>query len=257
MHEHLHPRIDGYFLMADAFYNTMRQENFISADWQKRSVTPSAYYRQHWGFTLLDSVYAALIITHLKGGWPFKKGGRNVALYLYTPVTKEDSVALEVVKTRSTTLEMGHIELGRYHESRREYEQALREYEALIYTVPNLDLFYESALNILMTTRQYRRALLLLEDALKYDESGFIYKWIGQTHLALGETQEGILALEKASVLVPKDAQVLFNLTRACYNTSQFEKGDAMLARFKSMVPNTNVIEELEALKKSMRDRKN
>jgi tetratricopeptide (TPR) repeat protein len=257
MYEHLHPRIDGYFLMADAFYNTMRQENFISADWQKRTITPSAYYRQHWGFTLLDSVYAALTITHLKGGWPFKKEGRNVALYLYTPVTKEDSVALEILKTGNTTLEMGHIELARYHETRKEYEQALREYEALIYTVPNLDLFYESAMNILLTTQQYRRALLLMEDALKYNESGFIYKWIGQTRLALGETQEGILALEKASVLLPKDAQVLYNLTRACYNTSQFEKGDATLARFKSMVPNTTVIEELETLKKSMRDRKN
>jgi tetratricopeptide (TPR) repeat protein len=253
MYEHLHPKIDGYFLMADAFYNTMRQENFISSDWQKHTMMPSSYYRDHWGITPLDSVYAALTIIHLKGGWPFKKEGPNLALYEYTPVTKEDSIALQILKTGSSTLELGHMELASYYEKRGEYERAFREYEALIYTVPNLDLFYEPALKILLTTRQYNRALALLEDALKYNESGFVYKWIGQIRLALGDTREGIRVLEKARVLLPKDAQLLFNLTRAYYNTSQFEKGDATLARLKSIAPNTAAIRELEAYKKSTR----
>ena len=124
---------------------------------------------------------------------------------------------------------------------------------ALVYTVPNLDLFYESALNVLLSTQQYKRALVLLEDALKYNESGFIYKWIGQIHLALGEIQKGILVLEKASTLLPKDSQLLFNLTRAYYNTSQFEKGDATLTQLKGTVSNQAIVEELEALKESTR----
>jgi tetratricopeptide (TPR) repeat protein len=251
MHDHLHPKIDGYFMMADAFYNTMRQEHFISSDWQKHTLMPSSYYRDHWGFTTLDSVYAALTIIHLKGGWPFKKEGPNLALYEYTPVTKEDSVALQILKTGSSTLELGHMELANYYEKRREYERAFREYEALIYTVPNLDLFYEPALKILLATQQYERALLLLEDALKYNESGFVYKWIGQIRLAGGDTQEGIRVLEKARVLLPGDAQLLFNLTRAYYKTSQFEKGDATLARLRSIAPNTAAIRELEKFRKS------
>jgi tetratricopeptide (TPR) repeat protein len=254
MHEHLHPKIDGYFLMADAFYNTMRQENFISSDWQKHTVVPSSYYRHHWGTTPLDSVYAALTIIHLKGGWPFKKEGPNLSLYEYTPVTKEDSIALQILKTGSSTLELGHMELASYCEKRGEYERAFREYEALIYTVPNLDLFYEPALKILLTTRQYKRALMLLEDALKYNESGFVYKWIGQIRLAVGDTQEGIRVLEKARILLPEDAQLLFNLTRAYYNSSQLEKGDATLARLRNVAPNTPAIRELEAYKRSTRD---
>jgi tetratricopeptide (TPR) repeat protein len=252
MHEHLHPKIDGYFLMADAFYNTMRQEHFIESDWQKRSILPSSYYRDHWGITPLDSVYAALTIIHLKGGWPFKKEGPNLSLYEYTPVTKEDSIALQIL-TRSSTLELGHMELANYYEKRGEYERAFREYEALIYTVPNLDLFYEPALQILLTTQQYKRALLLLEDALKYNESGFVYKWIGQIRLAIGDTEEGIRVLEKARVHLPEDVQLLFNLTRAYYNTSQFEKGDTILARLRNVAPNTPAIRELEEHKKSIR----
>jgi tetratricopeptide (TPR) repeat protein len=145
------------------------------------------------------------------------------------------------------------MELASYYEKRGEYERAFREYEALIYTVPNLDLFYEPALKILLTMQQYNRALALLEDALKYNESGFVYKWIGQIRLALGDTQEGIRVLEKARVLLPGDAQLLFNLTRAYYSASQFEKGDATLARLKSIAPNTRAIRDLEVYKKSAR----
>ena len=255
MHEHLHPTIDGYFLMADAFYHMMQQRNFISTNWQSHSIKPSSYYRNHWGFTTLDSVYAALTIIHLKGGWPFKTGGPNVSLYQYVPVTKEDSVALNILKTGTSTLEIGHMELGEYYEKRGEHERAFREYEALIYTVPNLDLFYEPALNILLATKQYTRALLLFEDALKFNGSGFVHKWDGQIRLALGDTRGGIRVLERARTLLPDDVQLLYNLARAYYSSSQFRNGDAVLARLKRVAPDATMIAELEAFRRSIGSR--
>lgn len=252
IHEHLHPNIDGYFLMADAFFNTMRQQNFISLEWQNQNIKPVSYYRQHWGFTRLDSVYAALTITHLKGGWPFKNTGPNLMLYQFMPTTKEDSIALNVLKTGESTLELGHIELAQYYESRGELERAFHEYKALIYTVPSLDIFYEPTLKFLLMTEQYQRALQILNDALKYNQSFFIYKWIGQIHLALNHTQQGISFLEQARKLTPDDAQLLYNLTRAYYNTSQFKSGDEILIQLKKILANPSLIAELEALKGSV-----
>jgi len=255
IHEHLHPNIDGYFLMAEAFYHTMRQQNFISPDWLNQNIKPISYYRQNWGFTRLDSVYAVLTIAHLKGGWPFKNTGPNLVLYQFMPTTKQDSIALNVLKTGESTLELGHLELAQYYENRGELERAFQEYKALIYTVPNLDLFYEPTLKFLLTTEQYERALQILNDALKYNESFFIYKWIGQIHLALNHTQQGISFLEKARNMVPDDAQLLYNLTRAYYNVSQFKSGDEILAQLKKILSNPAVIAELEALKKPVTDR--
>jgi tetratricopeptide (TPR) repeat protein len=94
---------------------------------------------------------------------------------------------------------------------------------------------------------------LLLEDALKYNDSGFIQKWVGQIRLALGETQEGIRVLEKARLLLPDDGQLLYNLTRAYYNSSQFDKGDEVLGRLRGDARNTAAVAELEALRKSIR----
>ena len=255
MNEHLHPNINGYFLMADAFYNAMKQERFISADWQDNNIKPNSYYQDRWGFTALDSSYALLTIRHLKGGWPFKKEGPNTFLFQYNPKTKEDSIALNILVSGDLTLELGHIELARYYELQKNYERAFQENLALIYTVPNLDLFYDPALKILLTTSQYERALLLFEDALKYNNSGFIIKWVGQLHLALGNTKEGIILLEKAKDILPEDMQLLFNLTRAYYNTFQFEKGDAILVRLKSTAISLSAIQELESIRNLLKNR--
>src|SRR3989304_4457476 len=40
--EHLHPNVDGYFLMADAFFNEMRKNNFISQTWDTSKIKPSS-----------------------------------------------------------------------------------------------------------------------------------------------------------------------------------------------------------------------
>jgi lysophospholipase L1-like esterase len=49
IHEHVHPNIDGYFLMADAFYETMRKEKFISKAWDENRIKTSDYYKKIWG----------------------------------------------------------------------------------------------------------------------------------------------------------------------------------------------------------------
>ncbi|OGC08435.1 hypothetical protein A2V82_15415, partial [candidate division KSB1 bacterium RBG_16_48_16] len=195
--DHLHPNIDGYFLMADAFYNTMRREKLISADWPGQYIKPVSYYRQNWGFTKLDSTYAALTIAHLKGGWPFKESGANLSLYEFNPSTKEDSIVLNILKTGQSTLELGHVELAGFYEQHGDWRRAFDEYRALIYTVPCLDVFYEPTVNLLVSNQQYEQVLALLYDALKYNESFFIYKWIGQMNLSLNYTERGIFFLEK------------------------------------------------------------
>ena len=255
MNEHLHPNIDGYFLMADAFYNTMRKEKFISSKWDERFIKPSIYYQSHWGFTNLDSTYASLVIRQLKGGWPFKKEGPNTALYDFKPKNKVDSLALSIVKTGRKTLEMGHIELAQYYQNKKDYEKAFQENKALIYTVPRLDLFYEPVLEILLNAHQYDMALSLMEDALKYNKSGFVYKWAGQLQLANGKVNDGISKLETARKLLPGDPLLLYNLARAYYNTSQLEKGNAILLQLKKTSINPAAIKELESLKNQLDDK--
>jgi tetratricopeptide (TPR) repeat protein len=249
MHEHLHPNVDGYFLMADAFFNAMRHKGVPAATWDGRDLKPSSWYRAHWGITALDSASAALIVRHLRGGWPFRKAGANTVLERFKTSSKVDSIALDILKTGASTLEQGHIALGDAFLKSGRIEAAFREYEALVYTVPNLDLFYEPALKILLDSGQYERGLAFMEQGLRFNDSAFMWKWAGQLRLALGDTPGGIAACEKALAQSPGDGQLVYNLSRAYYKASRIGDGDRMAGRFRALGPDPALLAELDAMR--------
>ena len=252
MLDHLHPNIDGYFLMADAFYNTMRDAKLISTNWEQKNTKPSAYYRNNWGYTPLDSMYAYLSVLQLKGGWPFIKTDEpNFALSNYIPINKIDSVAAAILLTRELTLEQGHIELANYYDRKGKPELEFKEFNALIYTVPYLDLFYEPAIKILTKLGDYNHALQLLFQLLYYQKSAFAYQWIGQIYLINNETIKGITFLEKAIKTGSQDMLLLYNLGRAYYNISQFAEGDSIITRLKEKSADKTLISNLELFRKT------
>ncbi|RPI03449.1 MAG: hypothetical protein EHM72_01480 [Calditrichaeota bacterium] len=248
MTEHLHPNIDGYFIMADAFYRLLRDRRMIKADW--KLVRPMQDYRRHWGYTQLDSVYAALTIAHLKSGWPFHPADQpNRFFELFQPKSREEAVVKNILLTGSQTLEQGHLELAAFYEQKGEFEKAYREYLALTFIVPYLDLFYQPMIELLMKQQEYSLALSVLYDALKYQDSAFVYKWIGQIYLVTGETRRGLRVLEEALKRDPHDAQAMYNTCRGYFNLGDIAHGDPWFLKFKSLVPNAPEIVELEQLR--------
>jgi len=245
MVDHLHPNREGYFLMADAFYKSMQEAGWIQSAWPDAKHNGSTRLNTEWGFTRLDSMYAELNILHLKGGWPFRDTGPNLALERFIPQTYIDSVALRIVKTHQLTLEMGHIQVANRYKRSGDIDRALAEYEALIYSVPFLDLFYEPALELLISHHRYEQALGMLRDAVKYNQSVFIRKWMGQMQLALNNTREGIAILKEVHKQEPEDPQVLFNLARAYYTTGRITAGENLRSELELRFPDSPYLDRL------------
>jgi lysophospholipase L1-like esterase len=252
LHEHVHPNVDGYFLMADAFFETLRKENFIETPWHNNLIKPSEYYHARWGMTSLDSVYASDIILRLKSRWPFSKEQRpELTLALFNPLTKIDSLAAQILVAGEQTLEQGHIALARYYEGRGELQNAFHEYRALIYTVPYVDLFYEPAIKVLVEMKNYPEALDLLQDLSQYQQTAFVSQWIGQIYLLSHEISKGIVFLEKARQQGPVNSVLLYNLGRAYFTSSQFEKGNEILGQLEQSTSDNALISKLEESKRS------
>lgn len=249
MHEHLHPKKNGYFLMAEAFYNTMKKRKFISEKWPSISNN----YSKNWGFTDLDSVYAQMSIIHLKGDWPFVQSGKeNDALERIPKLNYVDSLAYEIHLDEELTLEGGHLALGRYYEQKGAYRKALKEYIALIYQMPNADAFYEPAIQLLSKTRNYRFAISLLNDALKYHKSTLIYAWMGQFSSAIGDYEQARKYLELGIKDRPGDILVLYHLALSYYNLKLMEKGDQILKQLEMINPSLEQITQLKKLRNSV-----
>jgi len=70
MLEHLHPNLSGYFVMADAFYDTLHEHGAIGP-W-RQPVSEEQALRE-LPVTEVDRLYGEYRIRHLTAGWPFSR----------------------------------------------------------------------------------------------------------------------------------------------------------------------------------------
>jgi len=255
--EHVHPTYAGYFLMAEAFYKTMYQTGMVDAQWSNYIENPAADFMPRWGYTELDQIYAGLVTENLKSGWPFVKDKFSTITgsYLlnhFTPQNKLDSIALAACTDAKYSIQVGHLDLGEFYEKNGDFDRALAEYKSLIYIIPTMDMVYENALNLLLKTQNYEKANQLMQDAVKFSQSAYIYKWLGQTYLPLNKLREGLTYLTCSFELDSKDRQVLFNLVRAYYGVSDISNGDKYLRIYQESFPNDPGIEQLKKFRQSL-----
>lgn len=223
--EHLHPNMDGYFLMADGFFRTLRAEGFIGREWDTGRTKNSVEYKRNWGMTALDTIYGNLSIRWLKGGWPFQpKEFHNTSLETYTPRNKIDSTALQVLIDMEMGLEVGHLNLAKHYRERKEYEQAYKEYRALIYTIPHEIMFYEGAAEMLLELNQEKKAISILEESLRIRKNAFAIKQLARLYLLNGNTNKALLYLAQADPAQIKDEEFLNILAHTYIAAGQFEK---------------------------------
>jgi predicted Zn-dependent protease len=100
--------------------------------------------------------------------------------------------------------------------------------------------------------KKYNEALKVLQELLKYQQTSFVYQWIGQIYLINHELSKGIVYLEKARQNDSRNSVLLYNLGRAYFNTSQFEKGNEIIGQLKQSSSDLSFISKLEAYKKSL-----
>jgi len=172
--EHLHPNIDGYFLMADAFLNALRDHGMIGKTWDSTLIRPWKFYRKNWGFTELDSTIAYLRVQNLKSGWPFKPDTTvNNFIFTYKPKGKIDSLAFLALKYSNISVEKVHKDLAEYFKSIGDLKRASKEYLSLAYLHPFNSSYYHYAADLASKTKDYDNAIRILEDSPFPDTSAF------------------------------------------------------------------------------------
>jgi len=230
--EHLHPNVQGYFIMADAFLHTMKDAHFISPQWPEARILPKSYYQQNWGMTELDTVSANLDIFYLKGGWPFKpKNQPNHALEDYVPSTKAESLAVNILINDNYSPVVGHVDMAKYFEKKGKYEQAYQEYKAAYYSIPSELEFYKGAVENLLKINATGQALAVLKMAQRYGHDAVTDKWMGSLLAADGQFAEAAPFLERALEASPEDKPLMRNLMRVYEHLQMSDKATAMAAK--------------------------
>ncbi len=198
--EHLHPNVDGYFLMADAFFQTLKQHHFITTEWETLNSKPSSYYRNNWGYTELDSMIVDIRIKTLKAGWPFNLNQYSKRIpkeYLAKGIVGK--MAAEYYNNKANrAYEEGHLELATHYAQKNQYIKAYKEYLSLIKLHPYLTELYYDAAKLLLADQEYTQALELINSAPLLVKNFDYYFITGYIQLELKEYGQAIKALEKA-----------------------------------------------------------
>jgi len=242
--EHLHPNIDGYFLIADAFYTAIINKQLIGK-LNVQNFKQSEYYRKNWGFTELDSITAALSVNKIKAGWPFRpEGEANNFITQYKPNGIVDSIAYQSVRYTDITPAFAHRYLAKVFIAQNAPEKAIREYLANLRIEPYNIENYIDAGNLLFQTGQYDKTLEILHQALNINRDTYILSLIGETYISEKDFAKAIPFLEE---VVKKDPdfnkQKMLKLLYEAYNQSgESAKANDILSNNKSVFSQGNPV---------------
>jgi tetratricopeptide (TPR) repeat protein len=245
MIDHLHPNKDGYFLMADAFFNIMQEQKLISDTWDTSRIKSSEYYNRNWGYTTLDSLVAGLSIKKLKAGWPFQpESVVNNFKLSYKPDSFLDSIALMCIKYENVHIADKHIDLARYYALSGENIKAFNEIYSLIKTYPFYTQYYLQAAEYLYNAGDYENVRRLLL-SVPYPRNDFLSLLnIGKMYQKIGDHSDAIVCFEHAKTVMKKEDNLEYLLTvlyKSYKETGNTGKLNDVLSEIKKKKINFNV----------------
>ena len=209
MTEHLHPNIDGYFLMADAFFEKIL-ESGIAGDPVVSQRINIEYIKNNYGYTILDSLLANHHIEMLKGNWPFVKVGEEFDyMKEYKPKSYLDSITFSILIDDDLSLGTVRYQIAQQYDKNDMYIEAFKEYDAVIRTNPYIAQIYRDAATVLVNLSDLQQALKYFQKSLVYEESGFAYFKIGEICFYKGDYSNAVSYFQKSFPLIPDERKIL------------------------------------------------
>jgi len=229
MTDHLHPTLEGFHLMGNAFFSKMNEMKILPKSNPVITFEAQDYKtREAFPFTSLDSTMAVYRIALLKNDWPYIDPKNKIDdLSLLNPKTEVDSVAFSFAEGTITWPE-AHEKLANKKLHQKNYAECLNHLEVLIYQYPVVTEYYDMIDNIALTLlkqEDFAKAYELLLKRYEIKPNPFATKWLGNIDLNNHRIASAIKYLEESIKLDPSDLQSLYNLAGAYALDRQYQKG--------------------------------
>jgi tetratricopeptide (TPR) repeat protein len=240
--EHVHPNIDGYFLMADAFFNELAESRIIGEELSPVYYKNSSYYKKNWGYTELDSLVGIHLVNIMRSYWPFQSYEATSQHYrnTYKPRSLVDSLAFEVATSPSVKIDEAHLKMADFYKKRGDYYKAFKEYYANVKYDPFQARYYNEAVQCLSLIYDFTQALKLLNKSLELKKSLYAYFIKSEILILKGDYDEAIKTLNRASELdntINTKVRVLITLHKIYYYSGDDIKSQEILEQLRKINP--------------------
>ena len=185
--EHVHPNVKGYFIMADAFYNKIKELDFLD-NWDNYITYDEAFH--DIPITKIDSLRGKLLIEHLKRSWPYNLN-----------MSKQNPISTSIATTNSTYEEKKAQEI---HKNQTDWENVMKQ-----------------AYHTYEYNKDYKKGLQVAQSLIfEFPEQGEVYRLAGSMCLGLNELDKAAYylfkynELEKNSLSAEQLASVYIRLNK-------------------------------------------
>jgi lysophospholipase L1-like esterase len=192
--EHVHPNIQGYFLIADACYHALYKSGKVE-DWEHVISRESA--RKDLPVTEVDSIYGLIGIRMLKNSWPFKdqSADKNQTGEFFTPESYIDSLAYLLFMEEIIWGEAMN-RLYQHYLSTGQHEKALTVAHALQIELKNTGVPYNMAARIYSELGRFDQASNALKRGFETQPMPQIAYNLGNSLIKAGKPGESVQYLE-------------------------------------------------------------
>lgn len=237
MLDHLHPNLQGYFLLAKVYFEAMKNRLTPAAGEAFGAVRPDSVYWHNAGVTALDLSEADFRMQILLSSWPFKEGFASVDSIQWNSADKVQQLAKQIIKEEKTW-EQAHVELAEYYIKRGQLNLAAEEYLSLVKMTPYNASPYIRLGQIFMQSRRFDVALHFFLESLDIEKSLLAFQGIGEAYLHMNQPQKGIPYLEKGLAMKKNDPLSLFLLARSYFRMGDRAQAGKFALQLKSIQPN-------------------
>jgi len=242
--EHLHPNVGGYFEIANAFYEKMKDDRLIGL-WS--NPVPRREAQSEILMTAVDSLFGAFRLRQLKGSWPFQPPGTfDRSLDTLRGRTPEEVLALGLIRSEITWFDATSRLRAMYMQTGR-YYLGLKAALAMIQQYPFLPTPYAFAGESLARLRRLTEAMNYFEAANERQESIEVLIAMGNISALRGDAASAIRLLERAHSLAPDRTDAAIPLAAVYVGTGQGEKARSILSTVLQRDPENPRARELMA----------
>jgi lysophospholipase L1-like esterase len=186
--EHVHPTIEGQFLMADAFYEKIKELNVLD-NWE--NYIPYHDAVEDIPVSLIDSLQGKIVIEKLKNSWP----------YTLNPVIQDTgSIAKKSYIDRLTEIRMAqdiNLKVRKWddvmaiayntYDRDKDYEKGLQVAQSLIFEYPEQGVVYRMAGDMCLKMKDYPKAVFYYTRYNYFDESSDSAEKLALAYLELNK----------------------------------------------------------------------
>jgi tetratricopeptide (TPR) repeat protein len=235
--EHVHPNRHGYALMAQTFFEALRDMRFLGRDAHLERLSPWPVYEARMELTPFDERIAEHTVRTITSRWPFVPRERALDYRgTYRPGGLSDSLALLVSRGGISWAE-AKLRVAADEETRGHADSAFAEYRGLIRDRPFTELPYRFAGRALVAAHRPSDAAVYLERSLSMAPTPEATYLLGILALQQKDYARAITLLDRAVTMAPTSAAAAYQLSLAFGLSRNLDAARAAAARAAQVDP--------------------